>query len=60
MNLFLYFYLIIIFIKNIRYIHSIFYNIPNARLERKEMATHFISLPRIILPINMRRLAKRN
>jgi hypothetical protein len=60
MTRFFHLYNIIILIITIQYLHSIFYNIPNARVERIKMTTYFVTPPRIILHIKVRRSAKRN
>jgi hypothetical protein len=59
MNNFFYFYSIVIAIIAIKYLHSILYNVSNTRVERIKMTTHFMAPLRIILPIKVRRFAKR-
>jgi hypothetical protein len=46
-----------IIIMNIGNIKTIFYNVPNAWMELKEMTMQFMTPPRIVLPIKVRRLA---
>jgi hypothetical protein len=56
MNLFVNEYWVICTIK----LHSILYYLPNARMEREEVTTHFVTPKSVVLSIKVRRFTKRN